>query len=50
MQHTVCLMDKSSEKGKANLKNDSCQYLHTCCLGAELRICVLEITALQRKP
>ena len=29
--------------GKVNSKNNSCQYIHTCCFVAELRVSVLKI-------
>ena len=34
---------------KANLKNNSRQYIHTCCFEAEFRICVLKIAVLRKK-
>ena len=36
--------------GKINLKNNPRQYIHTCCFGAELRMCVLKVAVLRKKP
>ena len=36
--------------GNINLKNESRQYMHTCCFCAELRICILKIAVLLKKP
>ena len=34
---------------KLDLKNSPRQYTHTCCFGAELRMCVLKIAVLRKK-
>ena len=32
---------------KINLKNNSCQYIYTCCFGVDFRMCLLKITVQQ---
>ena len=51
MQHQLYAYWMNCRKlGKVNLKNNSCQYIHSFCFGAQLRMSVLKIPALQKKP
>ena len=46
---TICLPDIHLKLVKVNLKNNSRQYMHTCCFEGELRVFVLKIAVLKRK-